>query len=313
MHPGVRMTVDRPMSRPRSHALADFGERYPGALRILHWSLALTITLQIVLILVFRQLQSVPFASTVLGLHRSCGTAIWLLIVARLAVGLRLRPPKAKADIPNWQVAAAGLVHWALIVAVVVQPLVGVLWAWSRGDDVMVLGVLKLPQLVTPNDAQAAILKQLHRGIAYGLFGLIAAHLGAVLFNRWVRKVPIAERMLSPSPANRFNNRVPLTIQLTVTCGIILVLSAGAGLYGASQYRQVGEARDRFDEGAVSTLDDMRVTHLDLRALAQRLGDGATAGPRAEGAAKIAKLAADIDGYRLHAADAEVRAAAAKA
>ena len=51
--------------------------RYPRTLRVLHWALALAICLQIVLIFTLRRLQSVEYANIVLGLHRSCGTALW--------------------------------------------------------------------------------------------------------------------------------------------------------------------------------------------------------------------------------------------
>ena len=288
------------------------GARYPWALRTLHWVLALTICLQVALILVFRQLQSVEFANTVLSLHRSCGTVVWFLIVLRLAMGVRVRAPKPPFGWPRWQTVAAQAVHWGLIAILLAQPILGVMSAWSRGDEVLALGLVKVPALATFTDTQALTLKLLHRWTAYGLFALVAVHLGAVLFNRWVRKVPVMDRMLSAPAADRLTNRVPLTVQLTLTCGLILALSAGAGLYGANQYRTFSDARDRFDESAVSTLDDMRVTHLGLKSLTQRLVDSA---PESETAviAQARKLAGDVDGYRVHATDAEIRASAANA
>jgi signal transduction histidine kinase/cytochrome b561/AmiR/NasT family two-component response regulator len=286
--------------------------RYPWALRLLHWSLALTICLQIVLILVFRQLQSVEFGNLVLSLHRSFGTAIWLLIVARLALGVRLRPPKPLAGWPRWQTLAAYAVHGGLVAVLLAQPLLGVLSAWSRGDEVLILGLVKVPQFMAFTDAQGVLLKVLHRWTAYALLGLVAVHVGAVAFNRMVRKVSVMERMLAPPPANRLINRVPLIVQLGLTCGMILALSTGAGLYGANQYRVFSDAHDRFDEREVSTLDDMRVTHLDLKSLDQRLADeGASSVPAV--AAKARKIADDMAGYAQRDDDPEVRVAAAKA
>jgi signal transduction histidine kinase/cytochrome b561/ActR/RegA family two-component response regulator len=283
-------------------------ERYPPPFRLLHWGLALTICLQIALVLIFRQLQSVDYANLVLSLHRSCGTAIWLILVARLAIGLHVKAPRAPAGSPRWQVLAARAVHWGLWGVLLVQPILGVLSAWSRGDPVLVLGLLKLPQPIAVGDDLGIIFKLLHRWTAYGLGGLLVVHLGAVAFHRVIRKASVMERMFSPPPANRLTNRVPLILQLVATCGAILALGAAAGLHGANQYRLFSDARDRFDEGPVAMLDEMRVTHLDLRSLAQGAGD-----PRQTPPAQAVKLAADIDGYRLHAEDAEVRAAAAKA
>jgi cytochrome b561 len=252
------------VSAPDSSTPPQDAARYPRALRVLHWVLALAICLQVVLILVFRQLQSVEFANIVLSLHRSGGTVIWFLIVLRLVMGVRVRAPAPQSGWPPWQTVAAQAVHCGLIAIVLAQPILGVMSAWSRGDEVLVLGLARLPALVTFTDAQAVTLKLLHRWTAYGLFALVAVHLGAVAFNRWVRKVSVMERMLSPPAADRLTNRVPLSVQLTLTCGLILALSAGAGLYGANQYRTFSDARDRFDESAVSTLDDRRAPQLDL-------------------------------------------------
>jgi signal transduction histidine kinase/CheY-like chemotaxis protein/cytochrome b561 len=286
--------------------------RYPRALRLLHWSLVLTICVQIALILVFRQLLSVKYANLVLSLHRSCGTVVWLLIVLRLAAGVRIRPPKARTGWPRWQRVAAWGVHAGLMAVLLAQPLLGVMSAWSRGDEVLALGLVKVPQLMTLTDAQAITLKLLHRWTAYAILGLVGVHIGAVLFNRWVRKVSVMERMLAAPPANRLSNRVPLTIQLAVSCGLILLLSVGAGLYSANQYRTFSDARDRFDETAVSTLDEMRVTHLDLKSLSQKANQPGAGQASALGAQE-AKLVRDMDGYRLHAEDPEVRASTAKA
>jgi signal transduction histidine kinase/cytochrome b561/ActR/RegA family two-component response regulator len=282
--------------------------RYPAIARLLHWSLALAICLQVALVLVFRQLQSVDYANLVLSLHRSCGTAIWLMIVARLALAPWLAAPKSPPDWPRWQILAARAVHWALWGVLLAQPILGVMSAWSRGDSVLVLGLVKLPQLMALTDAQGVTLKLLHRWTAYGLAALLAVHIGAVFFNRWVRKVSVIERMLSEPPAHRLTNRVPLVLQLVVTSVAILALGAAAGLHGANQYRIFSDARDRFDEGPVSTLDEMRVTHLDLRTLAQD-----AAGPKALAVQQARKLASEIAAFRQHAQDPDVRLTAGKA
>ncbi len=282
--------------------------RYPAIFRLLHWSLALAISLQVVLVLVFRQLQSVEYANLVLSLHRSCGTAIWLMVAARLALGLRMAGPKSPAGWPQWQTLAARVVHGALWGVLLAQPILGVMSAWSRGDSVLVLGLVKLPQLMALSDDQGVVLKLLHRWTAYGLASLVAVHIGAVFFNRWVRKVSVMERMLSAPPANRLTNRIPLFLQLVVTSVAILTLGAAAGLHGANQFRIFSDTRDRFDEGPVAMLDEMRVTHLDLRALVQD-----AAGPKGFSARRALKLASEIEDYRLHAEDAEVRAASRRA
>ncbi|HEV2532661.1 ATP-binding protein [Phenylobacterium sp.] len=241
--------------------------RYPWPLRWLHWSLAVLVCLQLTLILVLRRLDSVEYASLVLSLHRSCGTAIWLVVAMRLGLGLAVRPPKAESQLPVWQRVAAGLAHLGLIVLLLVQPVIGVLQAWSRGDAVLVVGLLKLPQLMSFTDDQAMALKLAHRGAAEALIGLIGLHLAAVVFNGVFRRSSVLGRMMARPRADRLVNRVPLTVQLGLGCGAILALSAAAGLYAAGEYRASGAARDRFDDTEVAALDDLRTTLIGLETL----------------------------------------------
>jgi signal transduction histidine kinase/cytochrome b561 len=297
-------------SPPRA-SQAPGSDRYPAPLRALHWALALAVCVQLSLILVLHQMQSVEYAGLLLSLHRSCGTGVWLLAAARVGAGLRWRAPGAHPDWPGWQTLAARAVHAGLLAILLVQPLLGVLSAWSRGDAVLALGLVELPRFVTPDDAQALVLKLAHRWTGYALLGLVGVHLAAVVFNAWARKVSVIERMLSRPPRDRLTNRVPLTIQLGVCCGGLLLLSAAGGLYAAGQYRAFNAARDHFDETEVASLDELRSALIRLKSLPLRL-DGAPAGEPAfaEGARRVAADLADV-APRL--SDAETISAAAQA
>jgi signal transduction histidine kinase/cytochrome b561 len=286
---------DAPSDAPPDAPLAA-GPRYGWPLQALHWAIAALIAAQFILIVLFKQLQSVDLAAGVLGLHRSCGTVVWLLIAARLGMGLKWRAPKSTVAWPTWQSAAATLTHLALIAIVLAQPVLGALSAWSRGDTVMLLGLTELPKIFVPTHEQGIGLKLLHRWIAYGLLGLIGIHVAAVVFNRVVRGVSVLDRMLPARPSNRLVNRIPLTVQLGLCCGAILLLGGTAGLYGASQYSAYNDYRDRFDETEVSTLDAMRAIQLDLKAL-----------PDPASRDKTAKLAADLTANAAQTHDRAVR------
>jgi len=285
-------------------------QRYPRVLQVLHWSLALLVCLQLMLIMVLRQLQSVEFGELVLGLHRACGTAIWLLIVLRLAMGLRVRAPKAQAGLPNWQTLAARLVHGAFYLVLLAQPILGVLSSWSRGDEVLVLGLVKLPQLMTLTDEQSVTLKLLHRWVGFGLMALIAGHLGAVLFNQQVRRMNVLERMLPAPPVGRLVNRVPLFVQLTACCGVILALSVGAGLYAANQYKAFNDYRQSFDDGQVAALDDLRGAQLDLKSL---IPLALSPADHAKYDHKVHRLAGELDDVRNELRNAGAKASLDKA
>jgi len=277
--------------------------RYPAALRVLHWALALAVCVQLALILVLHQLRSVEFAAVVLALHRSCGTAVWLLALIRVGLGVAIHPPAADRRLPGWQRLAAQATHAGLIALVLAQPVIGVLQAWSRGDVVRALWLFDLPQFLTFTDPQATALKLAHRWTADVLIGLIGLHVAAVVFNQLVRNIPVMPRMMAAARTDRLTHRISLALQLAAGCAGLLALSAASGLFAASQYRAFGDARDRFDQTEVATLDDMRtalagVAGLDLPQ---------DAGERPAFAARAGKVAADLEDLSGRATDLEAR------
>jgi methyl-accepting chemotaxis protein len=271
--------------------------RYPAILRFLHWSIAVLVASQFALILVFKQLQSLSLGHLVLGLHRQCGTLVLLFVLARLAVGFRVRPPRAIPGWPTWQTLAAHALHLGLMILLAVQPVLGFLLAWSRGDTVSLFGLVKIPTLVTLSSQQGVVLNAWHGWVAMAMLVMLAGHLGAVVFNRLVRKVSVVERMLREPPRDRLVNRIPLTVQLPLCCGAILAMTLAAGLYGAAQYKSFNDLRSKFDDSQVAVLDEMRTAQLGLKTLA--------ADP-----SQAPAMATTLQGFPARLTDATTRAAA---
>lgn len=241
--------------------------RFPRALQFVHWALAITVCVQFSLILVLRQLQSLDFGQLVLAAHRQCGTLVLALMLLRGVLALRLRAP-ASAGLPLWQRAAAAAAHLATFAVLLAQPILGFLVTWSRGDKVEILKVMTLPALVKLSNETGVELERWHKYLAYGLLALVALHLGAVVFNKLVRKVSVVERMLPEPPVDRLSQHVPLPAQLALCCGGILAMTLVAGLYGAHQYSTFNKLRADFDETEVAVLDDLRAAQLPLEVLA---------------------------------------------
>jgi methyl-accepting chemotaxis protein/cytochrome b561 len=236
--------------------------RYPAALRALHWSIALLFAVQFALIGILRRLESLEFGKVILDIHRQCGTLILLLILVRLALVGRARPPRL--DAPRWQARAARGVHLAMYAALAAQPILGLLISWARGDEIALLGLVRLPSLIVLTNEQGVLLEAWHRWLAYGLLALLAVHLGAIGFNCTVRRTWVVERMLSGGTPDRLVNKVPLPVQLAGCFGLILTLVVAASVYSAHQYSAFNTQRSHFDEDEVSLLDEMRVAQIDL-------------------------------------------------
>jgi len=277
------------------------GPRYSRGFQLLHWSLALLVAAQLVLLVVLSQLQSLEFAQVVLSAHRQCGTAVLALVIVRLAMGVRRRPPPL-AGSPAWQATMARLLHDMMLLALLIQPLLGFLQSWSRGDEVVLLGLLKIPVLLQLSTEQGAWIGQVHRWIAYGLLTAVAAHVGAIVFNRLVRGSSGVERMLAAPAPNRLVNRMPIGLQLALVCGSILALTTAAGLYNAHVYTRYDSLRSQLTETTLSHLDDLRAAQF---ALAASAGQGAGA------AGDVVASLRDLDGG-LEDADASRALAAAQ-
>ena len=253
----------------------DVTPRFPLVRRILHWTLAALICAQFTLILVFKQLQALDLGQLVLGLHRQCGMLVLVLVLLDLAAAVRFRAPKQESALPAWQSLAAQAVHYGLFLALAAQPVLGILTTWSRGDAIAFLGLVKIPPLVALSNDQGVALEGWHARLAWTMLGMLAIHIGAVVFNRVFRKVSVLERMMPVQRADQLVNRIPILAQLTFICATILAMTLAAGLYGASQFNDFNTLRAHFDDTEVSALDDMRTAQLAVRGLLTNPADAA--------------------------------------
>jgi cytochrome b561 len=249
--------------------------RYAPILQVLHWSLALLFTLQIALMLAMHQMQSLEMGRAILALHRTCGVAILLVVLARIFAQAWVRPPAAPKGLPGWQTLTAHLVHGLMILGLVLQPLLGMATAWSRGDEISILGVIRLPALIVLTDAAAVQVETAHACLAYGLTALVGLHLGAIAFNRLVRRASVSERMLPRRPQRRLIDRMSVAFQLTAAFCLLLALTTATGLYSAGQYRASLAMQTRFDETEVASLDELRSAQFAAKQAALLMARGA--------------------------------------
>jgi len=253
--------------------------RYPRAVRYIHWIIAALFLAQLSLIVVFKQLQSLDMGRIVLEAHRQCG----LLILATLLVRAGIAPwqPAVAKDmsLPRWQVWAARSTHLLIYLGLAAQPILGLLLTWARGDTVRILEIVPFPAPWQFDSDQARVLNSLHLWTALGLMALLAMHLGAVVFNRVVRKIWVVERMLPPLAEKQVVNRIPLTPQLLFCFGLILSMTLAAGLYGATQYTRFDALRTKFDEVDLTNLDSLRSAVSDLKTARLQFGSGGQAEP----------------------------------
>ncbi len=168
--------------------------RYNSTAIALHWLLALAILGSLALGLYMTSLPLSPTRLKLYNWHKWAGVTILLLSAGRLLWRLLHRPP---ADLPGpaWQHRVAHGVHFALYVLFFAVPIAG--WAYSSaaGFPVVWLGVIPLPDFVTPDKATAEIYKGVHATLAFLLGGLVLLHIAAALKHQFIDRDGLIGRM----------------------------------------------------------------------------------------------------------------------
>lgn len=154
--------------------------------RLLHWSMAALILAM--LFIGVAMVTSLADYHALVALHRPLGILILLLAAFRLANRWRHPPPPLPLDLPAWQRHAAHASHIALYGLMLAMPLVGWAMLSAARYPVALVGPLVLPPILPQSPGLYAWLRGLHTVLAYALFGLILAHLGAALIHGLIRR-----------------------------------------------------------------------------------------------------------------------------
>ncbi|HVI57921.1 MAG TPA: cytochrome b [Luteimonas sp.] len=172
--------------------------RYSAALRRLHWLMALLVAMAYLLIEqrgLFPR-GSAPRAAMVQG-HYWMGLSILLLVAWRLWLRRRDGAPPVTPALDAWNAWAARLLHLALYLFFVVQPLLGLATAWSDGKQVLLpFTGIALPGLLSENEVLAHALEDLHGGIGEVFYWVIGAHVAAALWHHFLRRDDTLRRMV---------------------------------------------------------------------------------------------------------------------
>jgi len=168
--------------------------RYDNVAITFHWLLALMLVGSFCVGL---YMSGLPFSIQRVKLfnwHKWAGMTILALTLARLLWRLR-HPPPPEAAGPHWQQLAAKATHRAMYLLCIVIPLVG--WAYSSaaGMQIVVYGVLPLPNLLDTDKALAEAIKPWHGWLAYALAALVLLHVTAGLKHHFVDHDGLLNRM----------------------------------------------------------------------------------------------------------------------
>jgi methyl-accepting chemotaxis protein/cytochrome b561 len=255
-------------------------ERYQRVLQRFHWVIALLVVSQLAVALVMTQLRSLQFGQWVIGLHRHIGLLVMLLLLTRLALSWKFPTPKKKIlGLPTWQRRLAGAVHISFKILLIAQPIIGVFSSWARDDSVVLLGFVSIPAPWDMSEDLHQHLMHAHAVTAALLFALIVVHVGAVIFNHAVRKVPVLEAMLPGRPADKLINRTPIAAQLNLGFSLLISVMLLTGLYAVVQYRDAMRRNAALQTGELAAANEAREAQVGWKELVGRANAQPASGP----------------------------------
>lgn len=174
--------------------VAAFAERYGYPAKLLHWTLALLLPVQIGMGWYMLSIEDQPGSGCYFALHISLGLTATLLIALRVLWRLYQAPPEPPRGLPGWQRNAARASHGLLYVLMLLMPLTGYLGAAFSGEAMSYFGI-PLPAWVAKNEGQKEQLFTAHSVVAWVLVAMIALHVLAALKHLLIDKDTVFRRM----------------------------------------------------------------------------------------------------------------------
>jgi cytochrome b561 len=179
--------------------------RYDAVARTFHWLTAALILTALPIGLYCSFLEpGTPVRRALLDIHKSLGLTVIWIIAFRILYRLIISAPPYAQPLGRLVHGAARVAHLALYGIIIFMPVTGYIYSAAGGYSLPWFGLFQWPRLLAHNKDLAEFGETLHGYGAYALYALVAAHLGAVAWHRFVKKDKVLDRMLpAPSGAKR--------------------------------------------------------------------------------------------------------------
>ena len=183
-------------------------EEYGWFAKALHWLIAIIV---IVLIAIgwytSRLSNETVLYWRLLDLHELVGLTLLLLFPLKM-VWMAISPnPDYLPTLAMWERAAAAIVRWLLIVAILLIPLSGFVYVATNGEEVRLYNLITIPDLGRLAERTRDRLSDLHYYGSYSCAALVVIHGLAALKHHWIDRDGTLRRMTFSSRAALSANR----------------------------------------------------------------------------------------------------------
>jgi len=160
-----------------------------------HWLLFFMLTFSVV---AGNFLASMPKGSEkmqAMGMHKSFGAVILMLIMLRLAWKLTNKTPQLPDDTTVVEALAAKAMHWGLYVLMFAQPLSGIMMSQTAGYPASLFGMFEFPVFIDKNPELAKTFLSVHGTVWKLLVIAVIGHVGAALHHHFIKKDDVLKQM----------------------------------------------------------------------------------------------------------------------
>lgn len=166
--------------------------------RLLHWTVAVLVVLQIPVGIAMTSEPLTPYADALYIYHKGAGVILLVLVFIRVAWRLTRPAPPFPDFMPPLEKRIAHATHVAIYVLLVVMVVSGYVRTVGDGFPIELLDAMGIPPLVSDTPTLAHVMLVVHQFAVVLLVALVAVHVSAVLRHRLIEKNPVLERMWPP-------------------------------------------------------------------------------------------------------------------
>ncbi|MGB4056639.1 MAG: cytochrome b/b6 domain-containing protein [Alphaproteobacteria bacterium] len=227
--------------------------------RLLHWVMALLIFILLSVGFFMGGMEASPVKFTIYGLHKSFGTLVLFLAIARVVWLLKSPRPAPLHSYKKWEVLLSKAVHIGLYICMILMPLAG--WAMSSagGFPAQFFGLFSLPPILPKNEALFDITREMHEISAFALLAMLALHFGGAFKHHFLDHDTTLQRMVGRKVG------VKGGIALAAVAGILWILPIAITALGeeeeegASSSVPIAQSTEQAKEGWSIILADSTV------------------------------------------------------
>ena len=170
--------------------------QHPALTVAIHWATVVAIVVAVVAMFVRDAVEDRVWRQLLLEVHRQLGLLVLIVAGARIAIRLRKGLADHAPDMMALLLWAAKAAHVLMYGVLIALPLLGWALTSAHGVSLTFLGSVPLPRILSADSELADTLTDYHVWLAWGLLGLVVAHVAAAVWHHFVRRDGVLRAML---------------------------------------------------------------------------------------------------------------------